>query len=96
MHKKTIEEFAEHLAMRIIHSEAGFYEPVYKEVLKELKQFISKHFIDKRIIEEAFDIKMPNEYSVREYKTMEAGTYDEKQLVIEALQDIKHTLLKNN
>jgi len=38
--------------------------------------------------------RKPNEYAVRQYKTMEARTWDEKNLVIEALDDLLASLDK--
>ena len=44
------------------------------------------------LLEEEVEGRLPNEYAVRKYQTLEARTYEEKQLVREALLDFKQTL----
>jgi len=41
-----------------------------------------------KLIEE----RKPNEYAVRYYKTLQARTWEEKKLIIEALEDLKEAI----
>jgi len=47
-------------------------------------------------VREVIKSRKPNEYAVRYYKTMEARTWDEKNLVIEALDEILTSLQDTN
>jgi len=61
---------------------------IWNETLEKIRQEERERII--KIIEE----RTPNEYAVRKYKTVEARTYDEKNLVIEAFEDLKEAILK--
>jgi hypothetical protein len=44
--KEKLKEVAENLAMQIVHSEQGHYQPVYERVLENLSLFVTKAFND--------------------------------------------------
>jgi len=72
----------------------------YQELIQEeLEQELTKAKMEAIAKERARVVgliksRKPNEYAVRQYKTMEARTWDEKNLVIEALDDLLSSLEK--
>ena len=60
-----------------------------------LRQALEEVVAEERTrVVELIKSRKPNEYAVRQYKTMEARTWDEKNLVIEALDDLLSSLDK--
>ena len=58
------------------------------EMIKRAEQEMMERVV------ELIKSRKPNEYAVRKYKTVEARTWDEKTLVIEALDDLLSSLDK--
>jgi len=65
------------------------------EVRQRISESIHQAIAEERErVVELIKSRKPNEYAVRQYKTMEARTWDEKNLVIEALDDLLASLDK--
>jgi len=77
------------------NDEYGYYNDWADGVRPILEKAIAQAIAEERErVRELIKSRKPNEYAVRQYKTMEARTWDEKNLVIEALDDLLASLDK--